>query len=407
MPMVGRLAELPIPAAISAAGLIAPVSVALPSSDATYAQSELTQRLNLIEIGQTLPAQIQSQLADGSYLVQIANTVVQMQLPQGTPVGSHYIATLIGNNPRPTFLLQDAVPTATQQSSETSLSSTAHLITTLLQTPKNAATPLTAAAPVVPQPTISPNELAAALKTSLAQSGLFYEAHLSQWIQGQRTLASIQQEPQASQTQQLVAQSNVPASNSANTQQSTQNPSFAQTTGSTSNSQPALTNLSTSTSANTPINTPANASANVSANASANDIQNSNTNPVLTQLVQHQLQTLENGQILWQGQVWPGQTMQWQIENDQSPSPQGSAQESAGWKSQMLLDMPMLGQMNIQIGIVGKQVRIAIHTDSSQACATLSSQQATLLTQLNTVGLKLDHLQIQQTTNPIPSSVPD
>ncbi len=399
MPMVGRLAELPIPAAISAAGLIAPVSVALPSSDATYAQSELTQRLNLIEIGQTLPAQIQSQLADGSYLVQIANTVVQMQLPQGTPVGSHYIATLIGNNPRPTFLLQDAVPTATQQSSETSLSSTAHLITTLLQTPKNAATPLTAAAPVVPQPTISPNELAAALKTSLAQSGLFYEAHLSQWIQGQRTLTSIQQEPQASQTQQLVAQSNVPASNSTNTQQSTQNPPFAQTTGSTSNSQPALTNLSTSTSANTPINTPA--------NASANDIQNSNSNPVLTQLVQHQLQTLENGQILWQGQVWPGQTMQWQIENDQSPSPQGSAQESAGWKSQMLLDMPMLGQMNIQIGIVGKQVRIAIHTDSSQACATLSSQQTGLLTQLNTVGLKLDHLQIQQTTNPIPSSMPD
>ena len=396
MPMVGRLAELPIPAAISAAGLIAPVSVALPSSDATYAQSELTQRLNLIEIGQTLPAQIQSQLADGSYLVQIANTVVQMQLPQGTPVGSHYTATLIGNNPRPTFLLQDAVPTAAQQSSETSLSSTAHLITTLLQTPKNAATPLTAATPVVPQPTISPNELAAALKTSLAQSGLFYEAHLSQWIQGQRTLASIQQEPQASQTQQLVAQSNVPASNSANTQQLTQNPSYALATGSTSNSQPALANLSTSTSANTPINTPIN----TPANASANDIQNPNNNPVLTQLVQHQLQTLENGQILWQGQVWPGQTMQWQIENDQSPSPQGSAQESAGWKSQMLLDMPALGQMNIQIGIVGKQVRIAIHTDSSQTCATLSSQQTTLLTQLNTVGLKLDHLQIQQTTNP-------
>lgn len=397
MSMVGNgLAELPIPAAISAAGLIAPVSVALPSSDATHAQSELAQRLNLIEIGQTLPAQIQSQLADGSYLVQIANTVVQMQLPQGTPVGSTYTATLIGNNPRPTFLLQDAVPTAAQQSSETSLSSTAHLITTLLQTPENAATPLTAATPVVSQPTISPNELAAALKTSLTQSGLFYEAHLSQWIQGQRTLASIQQEPQASQTQQLVAQSNLPASNSANTQQLTQNSSFTLATGSTSNSQPALANLSTSASANTPINTPANASANIS----ANDIQNSNTNPVLTQLVQHQLQTLENGQILWQGQVWPGQTMQWQIENDQSPSPQGSAQESTGWKSQMLLDMPALGQMNIQIGIVGKQVRIAIHTDSSQTCATLSSQQTTLLTQLNTVGLKLDHLQIQQTTNP-------
>ena len=400
MPMVvGSLVELPIPAAISAAGLIAPVSVALPSSNATYAQSELTQRLNLIEIGQTLPAQIQSQLADGSYLVQIANTVVQMQLPQGTPVGSTYTATLIGNNPRPAFLLQDAVPTAAQQSSETSLSSTAHLITTLLQTPKNAATPLTVAAPVVSQPTISPNELAAALKTSLAQSGLFYEAHLSQWVQGQRTLASIQQEPQASQTQQLVAQSNLPASNTANTQQLTQNPPFASATGSIGNSQPALTNPSTGTAANTAINTPT--------NVSANDIQNANTNPVLTQLVQHQLQTLENNQILWQGQVWPGQTMQWQIENDQSPSSQGSAQESAGWKSRMLLDMPMLGQMNIQIGIVGKQVRIAIHTDSSQTCATLSSQQTTLLTQLNMVGLKLDHLQIQQTINPIPSSMPD
>ena len=400
MPMVvGSLVELPIPAAISAAGLIAPVSVALPSSNATYAQSELTQRLNLIEIGQTLPAQIQSQLADGSYLVQIANTVVQMQLPQGTPVGSTYTATLIGNNPRPAFLLQDAVPTAAQQSSETSLSSTAHLITTLLQTPKNAATPLTVAAPVVSQPTISPNELAAALKTSLAQSGLFYEAHLSQWVQGQRTLASIQQEPQASQTQQLVAQSNLPASNTANTQQLTQNPPFASATGSIGNSQPALTNPSTGTTANTAINTPT--------NVSANDIQNANTNPVLTQLVQHQLQTLENNQILWQGQVWPGQTMQWQIENDQSPSSQGSAQESAGWKSRMLLDMPMLGQMNIQIGIVGKQVRIAIHTDSSQTCATLSSQQTTLLTQLNMVGLKLDHLQIQQTINPIPSSMPD
>ena len=39
-------------------------------------------------------------------------------------------------------------------------------------------------------------ELAASLATSLSQSGLFYEAHLGQWVQGERTLEQIKQEPQ-------------------------------------------------------------------------------------------------------------------------------------------------------------------------------------------------------------------
>lgn len=379
---MGRLAELPIPAAIIAAGLVAPVSVALPSSNATYAQSELTQRLNLIEIGQALPAQIQSQLTDGSYLVQVANTVVQMQLPQGVPVGTQYTATLIARDPRPTFLLQNDA--STPQSSETSLSNTAHLITSLLQTTasKTAATPLSSTAPIVAQPNVSASALASALKTALTQTGLFYESHLSQWVQGQRSLTSIQQEPQATQTQQLMADSGFATGNAGNMQ----SPLTANAASNHGAESGTLTN-NPSLSAAQPANNP------------QNSTQTTPSNPMLTQLVQHQLQTLENNQVLWQGQVWPGQSMQWSIADDTPSSQQGTAQESAAWNSRMTLNMPELGQMNIQINLSGKQVHITIQADSSQTCQALSSQQNVLLNQLNTAGLKLEHLQIQPSSD--------
>ncbi len=41
-----------------------------------------------------------------------------------------------------------------------------------------------------------PNVVSQQLKTAISQSGLFYESHLSEFVDGQRQLASIKQEPQ-------------------------------------------------------------------------------------------------------------------------------------------------------------------------------------------------------------------
>lgn len=52
--------------------------------------------------------------------------------------------------------------------------------------------------PLLPGPTPDAQQISGALKNGMIQSGLFYESHLAHWHVGQRDIAALRQEPQAS-----------------------------------------------------------------------------------------------------------------------------------------------------------------------------------------------------------------
>ncbi len=60
--------------------------------------------------------------------------------------------------------------------------------------------------PLLPAPEAKPEKIAAALQQQITHSGLFYESHLGEWVEGKRGLESLRLEPQAQFTRPVVEQ---------------------------------------------------------------------------------------------------------------------------------------------------------------------------------------------------------
>ncbi|WP_019450520.1 flagellar hook-length control protein FliK [Cupriavidus sp. BIS7] len=88
--------------------------------------------------------------------------------------------------------------TATPGSTRETLSSAARTILDLFANADGEAAPLASASPLATRTEMqSAPLLATKLATLLDQSGMFYEAHLAEWVSGARTLKDIAREPQA------------------------------------------------------------------------------------------------------------------------------------------------------------------------------------------------------------------
>ncbi len=389
---------LPQPAATVPSTLVTPVSLAVHAA-AAYDQNELAFRLSQIEVGQQMTAQIQSQLGGGSYLVKVADTVVQMTLPETMQAGDQVQVTLIEKNPRPTFLLSSEAAPPPPESSIMTLSTAGKLVTSLMQLPNaRAEAAVSASVPLLSQPGAAPAQLADALRQALGQSGLFYESHLGQWLLGKFSLASLQNEPQAQQSSQLLmptGQEQSAATNAPSPQPvSPQIPPAVGQAGLAA-VQAALTE---------PPGTlqPAPAAPHATPDSVADAIAvvqgaaGSSATAALTQIVQQQLQVLEQNRFVWQGMPWPGQHMQWEI-GERSPQ-SASPEYLPGWNSRLSLTLPGLGAVVADLALNNGRVTIRLQADSDGGVRRLRGGQQALAEAFATAGIRLDSVVVQPGT---------
>lgn len=314
------------------------IQALLPTSPLGDLREEVLHRLTQIKLGQQLEADVQAKLSDGSFLVKIADTTTRMNLPVSTNIGDKVALTLIGKEPRPTFLLNSEAMLLNETSSTTSLSTTAKLIDTLLHnapTAQQTESAVIGKTPIIDQAGLPAPQLANALEQTLTKTGVFYESHLNEWVNGQRTLTDIKQEPQAQQTSQISA---------------------------TTDTKPLASPVETA-------------------------------NQTLSQLVNQQLQTLEQNRIIWQGEVWPGQTMRWEVSEDTPESV--SEQMQTSWRSEVRFNMPQLGVITATLRLTGEHLTLQIHTDTALAAAQLQAQGDKLGDALAAAGIALDGLRVK------------
>jgi hypothetical protein len=121
-------------------------------------------------------------------------------------------------------------------------------------------------------------------------------------------------------------------------------------------------------------------------------------NPIpreLTPIVQQQLDGLANQNFAWQGQVWPGQQMQWEI-GENPANPRGQDAEIAQWQTRLKLSLPMLGGIDATLQLrPNGEVGISINTDSPASEAQLKEHASQLRSQFESAGLSLSKLFIQ------------
>jgi len=245
---------------------------------------------------------------------------------------------------------------------------------------------------------VSAQAFAKALGSSIRDSGLFYESHLSNLAFGKHDLAALKQEPQAQlglarndTAQTTTAPAGQPATGTAN-------PTTATPTSTSHASGPAAASNSATNIANNPANqantglrtdslssTPA-ASAQVSAGSTLTGLH-----PDSQVLVRQQLEVLANQALTWRGEAWPGASMNWEIER-REPGDDRSNNSLSHWATRLQLQLPNLGSIQVRLNMVGKQ--LVMHMVAPQSAQLLSESQAELRQHMGAAGLQLSQLSV-------------
>ena len=190
-----------------------------------------------------------------------------------------------------------------------------------------------------------PAKLSEGLQRALGDSGLFYESHVAEWATGKRPLQDLQREPQMQRHAAL---------------QSTQQ-------------------------------NPLEAAAKLAAGPDLS----------AAQMINQQLHTQEQGKVLWQGDAWPGQPMQWLVEREQQrEGGQGGRDGRNGepdtvWRSGVRFRFPLLGTVGAKVTLVGDQVHIAVESGSEETADTLRAWAGALQQALDAAGAPLASLAIK------------
>lgn len=218
------------------------------------------------------------------------------------------------------------------------LSGAARMLGSLLSQPNSAsALPLLGKTALFGHAAPDPAQLAQTLQSSIEESGLFYESHLAAWARGERSLEQLQREPQMQSAQAAAPQGSAPEG------------------------------------------TPPDRAA--------------------AQQINQQLLVQEQGRLQWQGESWPGQPIQWEIQRqpgpDQREGRSGSDDAPATiWRSSLRLRFAALGQLSATITMVGQQVHLQLLTDVDDSAATLRAQAPALSGSMEAAGIPLSSLSI-------------
>ena len=288
--------------------------------------------------GQKLQGAVLAEVSPGLFTVRVANQLVQMKLPAMVHAGDTVELQVLSLQPRLTFsMVASSNPLSTSQQ----LSTTARMLSALSQQQPQKA--LVSASPKPPLVTTAEppqtQPLANLLREAINNSGLFYESHQAQWMEGGRATTQLLQEPQ-----------NQPAPVPAGTPGTLVAPDAAG-----SGSQPAGISIP----------------------------------PHLQALVQQQLSALETGRILWQGQVFQNQPLQWQIWQQPGQGQPPGAEQERTWATSLQLELPALGSVTAQVRLTQGGMSLTLDASSPQTRALLGSASSHLVSALTEAGLKV------------------
>ncbi|HEX5804454.1 MAG TPA: flagellar hook-length control protein FliK, partial [Azospira sp.] len=296
------------------------------ATDAAVPRTPNTQQVsdalsNLVP-GQRVLAEIQALLPNGAYRALINQRDVTLALPFSAKAGDALELEVVDNDGRLTLALVarkseqgEGAAAGERPAAETTLSRTASFIADLLPRREKGeqAQPalLNANQPIAAKPPTQAAELVPLLKQAIAQSGMFYEAHQSRWVNQALPLETLLLQPQGQQSAARATSNALPAgtvvadADPAAPGQTSPGPAVGGSTPASSTEQAAR-----------PLATSAQPVA-----------------PELMPLVQQQLEALATQTYVWQGQAWPGQAMQWEIVEENGGGKQGQEQEEAPWQT--------------------------------------------------------------------------
>ncbi|MCE9638737.1 MAG: flagellar hook-length control protein FliK [Betaproteobacteria bacterium] len=297
--------------------------------------------LNGLMPGDHVHARVEAVMPDGTFRVLVGNRQLLLRLPVQPHAGDTLQLNVVAGGPHFKFAL---VAADDPGALSTTLSETARFITALLD--ESDRLPLTAAvrpgAALLESLSGGGARTAAALRDALVQSGIFYEAHQAQWAAGERAITQLMREPQA-RFEPLRRQGAAEAGNGGDPE----SPLIV------ADRAPGMPEL--------PVHRDALA------------------------LIRQQLDTLESRQVGWHGMIWHGQPLDWEIVEEDRPTP--APTDETQWRTRLRLTLPRLGRIDATLRVAERGVSIILHAADTDALAGLTAHRAQLQKSLGDAGV--------------------
>ena len=272
--------------------------------------------------GEEVRVEVLGPLGDGKSLVRVNGGLFAMELPESVPPGTELRMTCTALEPRPTFALSLAQNVPSAVTISDAGRLLGQVVREIAEGPEETV-PLQRTTVLADTAPADTASLAESLRRALAESGLFYESHLAEWAAGLRTLEELLREPQGSCSPRLGEQ------------------------------QPHQEGMV--------------------------------ADPRTVPLLREQLTALHNGMVNWRGEAWPGQEMEWLVDDREAG---GQAPGGGQWSSVLTLDLPKLGKVQASIRVQGGDVRLRFRAGEETA-GLLQREATNLADRFAAAGIKL------------------
>ena len=361
---------------------------------------EIAADLPDLQPGQTFNARIQEALPNNSYRALVAGKQLTLQLPEGSKAGDALELIVIERSGK--LVIAKPVQPNTGDSGEVvaypfaKFSPAARMISQLLPAEGESppASPLTRGQPLIavpPQSQADAQLLAPTLAKAVSQSGLFYESHQAQWVTGQRPLADLLAEPQgqksfptafqhADNEAMLRARAEAPAGHAPATTLVAPR-DVGETTTPKVDAHSTLPSLPPGGNAGNAGNTSLSMGPQVSEE--------------FRPIVQQQLEATATQRMVWHGEIWPRQTIEWEIDWQNEREGDGSEREELRWGTTLSLATPRLGQVDARLNLATDGVHIVLATPYGASAADMRDEAPKLAAALAAAGLPLLSLHIK------------
>lgn len=121
--------------------------------------------------------------------------------------------------------------------------------------------------------------------------------------------------------------------------------------------------------------------------------------PQLVTTVHQQLDLLATAAFRWTGEAWPGVSMDWRIEEDddrRAPSEPSPDEAPRRWSTNVSLQLPHLGTVDVRLSVAGGDVRATVVSSSESSRALLAGDGRTLAARFDAADLRLEQFQVAQ-----------
>ena len=364
---------------------------------------EIQSRLPELVPGQRFFATLQRTLPDGSFRAVVAGQQMTLALDGSAKSGDTLELEVTQLTPRTVFARVvggEAAGTA-GASAQPALSQTGKLISFLLTgQPAPSAASLAGNRPLLSAPPTAGSQLVPVLRQALGQSGLFYESHQAQWVLGKLDTAALLREPQGQQSAPGAGagQPGTGASTNATGQAGAATASATPSTPAAPAAQSAATAAARLAGATDDAAQLDATRSPASLRAGVEEAAPVRAQPIperLMPVVHQQLDALATQQYVWQGQAWPGQPIEWVIEDPQGEGSREGDDAEPTWNTTLRLTMPRLGGVEAQLHLTPAGVALRLRADDPATIRALDAGGAALASALEAANLKLTGLVVE------------